>query len=166
MSVLKSMVQPFTCVLGLWVGHLHSRCALGEGVEHGQPSVSQRRRGGVHDCVGTGVHHVTRHWRWHRRRDDGCWETHGCCRREIEAEQRHWGHEACSYCGQQVALHINQLHFLFLSTANKKNFLSQLFSDSRTLLLTSDNTCILLTTTTCKGWTICFNVHAITQTLM
>lgn len=65
-----------TCILGLCVGHLHGRGPLGEGVEHSQPPVSQPWRGGVHHCVGTGVHHVTGHRRRHRRGDDGCWETH------------------------------------------------------------------------------------------
>lgn len=91
--------QRLTRVLGLCMGHLHGGGSLGEGVEHGQPSVSQRRRGRVHDCVRAGVHHVTRHRRRHRRSDDGCWETYGCC---IEREGGVAYSNSCIH--QQMAL--------------------------------------------------------------
>lgn len=110
---LPSTLLINTCVLGLCVGHLHGRGALGEGVEHSQTPVSQRWCGGVHHRVGTGVHHVTCHRRWHWWGDDGCWETH-CCWRESRGRERklasHWGQQACAHVSQQMALHISEKH--------------------------------------------------------
>lgn len=98
-----------TWVLALSVD-LHGRCAVREGVEHSETPVGQRGRRGVHHCVRAGVHHVTRNRCWHRRGDDGCWETNR------RWKERKWGRGkggnvtlraagVCSHVGQQMALY-------------------------------------------------------------